>query len=424
MAQDTHTIVRTAAEQARTAASVLGTKSSSERNTMLIKLGEALLKSADEIISANQKDIAQAQADGVRSNLIDRLLLDENRLQGCVDALGELAAQSDPLGEVVAGKTLESGIEMVQVRVPLGVCAMIYEARPNVTIDAAGIGIKTGNAMLLRGGALANNTNEALGRVMRQSLKDNGFPEDALAIIDASTRETSTELMNLVGLVDVLIPRGGAGLIAAVVNNSKVPVIETGSGNCHVYVHKDADLAMATNVTHNAKTHRTSVCNSAESLLIDRAILREALDTVARDLADSGVELHADEESGAVLSELGIAYIPATEDDFAEEYLDMKMSVKVVTDVDEAIAHISTYGTHHSDAIITDNIEASHLFTSRVDSAAVYVNASTRFTDGGMFGLGAEIGISTQKLHARGPMGLAAMTSTKFILRGQGQVRA
>lgn len=424
MAQDTHILVRTAAQHARNAATVLGTKSSSERNTMLINLGKALLSHADEIISANQKDIAQAQADGVRSNLIDRLLLDEKRLQGCVDALGELAAQSDPLGEVVAGKTLESGIEMVQVRVPLGVCAMIYEARPNVTIDAAGIGIKTGNAMLLRGGALANNTNEALGRVMRQALKENGFPEDALAIIDASTRETSTELMNLVGLVDVLIPRGGAGLIAAVVNNSKVPVIETGSGNCHVYIHKDADLAMATNVTHNAKTHRTSVCNAAESLLIDRAILREALDTVARNLAEASVELHADEESGAILSELGIPYVAATDDDFAEEYLDMKMSIKVVEDVNEAIKHINAYGTHHSDAIVTDNIEASHLFTSRVDSAAVYVNASTRFTDGGMFGLGAEIGISTQKLHARGPMGLAAMTSTKFILRGQGQVRA
>lgn len=424
MAQDTHILVRTAAQHARNAATVLGTKSSSERNTMLINLGKALLSHADEIISANQKDIAQAQADGVRSNLIDRLLLDEKRLQGCVDALGELATQSDPLGEVVAGKTLESGIEMVQVRVPLGVCAMIYEARPNVTIDAAGIGIKTGNAMLLRGGALANNTNEALGRVMRQALKENGFPEEALAIIDASTRETSTELMNLVGLVDVLIPRGGAGLIAAVVNNSKVPVIETGSGNCHVYIHKDADLAMATNVTHNAKTHRTSVCNAAESLLIDRAILREALDTVARNLAEASVELHADEESGAILSELGIPYVAAADDDFAEEYLDMKMSIKVVEDVNEAIKHINAYGTHHSDAIVTDNIEASHLFTSRVDSAAVYVNASTRFTDGGMFGLGAEIGISTQKLHARGPMGLAAMTSTKFILRGQGQVRA
>ena len=423
MAQTTHTSVKQAALSAREAARELACKSAVERNEFLCALADELVNSAHEISSANQRDIDQARHDNVKSNLIDRLLLDEARIAECADALRELAHQVDPLGEVVDGRTLPSGIQMIQVRVPLGVCAMIYEARPNVTIDAFGIGIKTGNAMLLRGGSLAVYTNKKLGEVFETALRNHYFPEASVCIIDASTRETSRELMELHGLIDVLIPRGGAGLIKTVVENSKVPVIETGTGNCHIYIHKTADLEKARAVTLNAKTQRTSVCNAAESLLVDESIAREALSVVAPSLALAGVELVADEKSSSILKDIGIPCSRATEEDFATEYLDLKMSVKIVANIEEAVDHINTYGTHHSDAIMTETLDAADYFTNRVDSAVVYVNASTRFTDGGMFGLGAEIGISTQKLHARGPMGLTALTTTKYILQGEGQVR-
>lgn len=423
MAQITHTPVMQAALNARVASTELACKSAAERDALLASLAKELVERAPEISQSNRKDIDEARQNGVKENLIDRLLLDESRISQCADALIELANQADPLGEVVDGRVIPSGIQMAQVRVPLGVCAMIYEARPNVTIDAAGIGIKTGNAMLLRGGSLAVHTNEKLGEVFSATLIAHQFPEHSIQIIDATTRETSRELMELHGFIDVLIPRGGAGLIKAVVENSKVPVIETGTGNCHIYIHQDADLKKACAVTLNAKTQRTSVCNSAESLVIDKSCAEKALELIAPALVQAGVELMADEQSSEILTSLDIAHSAATQQDFATEYLDLKMSIKIVDNLSEAVEHINTYGTHHSDAIMTETISAARYFTQRVDSAVVYVNASTRFTDGGMFGLGAEIGISTQKLHARGPMGLTALTTTKFILLGEGQVR-
>lgn len=423
MADNIKTTVEQAARDAREASRVLGCRSAASRNDVLIALADELVAHTPEILQANERDIVDARARDTKENLIDRLLLTEERIDSCSQALRELAAQRDPLGEVVSGRTIPSGVKMIQVRVPLGVCAMIYEARPNVTIDAAGIGIKTGNAMLLRGGALAVHTNEVLGTLIQNCLEAHGFPASCVTIIDASTRETSRELMELHGLIDVLIPRGGAGLIKTVVENSRVPVIETGTGNCHIYINEYADLKKACAVTLNAKTQRTSVCNAAESLLVDRAVAREALSSVAPALVDAHVELVADGESAEILSELALPSTPATETDFAAEYLELKMSVKVVESIEEAVAHINTYGTHHSDAIMTENLAAAQYFTARVDSAVVYVNASTRFTDGGMFGLGAEIGISTQKLHARGPMGLDALTTTKYIMTGDGQVR-
>lgn len=423
MNEPIHLSVEGAARRARSASRELAVKSAEERNAALLRIAEALEAHSDQIADANAVDIKLARENNTKENLIDRLLLNDERITACSDALRDLAAQPDPLGEIVAGRTLPSGIEMMQVRVPLGVCGMIYEARPNVTIDATGIGIKTGNAMLLRGGSLAVNTNEALGGVIKEALRSIDFHESCIEIIDASTRETSHEMMQLHGLIDVLIPRGGAGLIKSVVENSKVPVIETGTGNCHIYIEASADLEMARRITVNAKTQRTSVCNAAESLLVDEEIAHDALKEVASALVKEGVELRADSASGHILSELGIPFVEAHEEDFATEYLDLTMSVKVVRDVREAVVHINTFGTHHSDAIVTSQLDAAHYFTRHVDSAAVYVNASTRFTDGAMFGLGAEIGISTQKLHARGPMGLAAMTTTKYILEGTGQIR-
>ena len=423
MNEQIHSSVEAAARRARSASRELAVKSAEERNGALLRIAEELETHSREIAKANTLDIDRARENGTKENLIDRLLLDSERITACANALRELAVQPDPLGEIVAGRTLPSGIEMVQVRVPLGVCGMIYEARPNVTIDACGIGIKTGNAMLLRGGSFAVSTNEKLGEVIKAALTSIEFHESCIEIIDASTRETSTRMMQLHGLIDVLIPRGGAGLIKSVVENSKVPVIETGTGNCHIYIERSANLEMARRIVVNAKTQRTSVCNAAESLLVDEEVAHDALKEVAPALLENGVELRADSIAAGIFRELDIPFVVATEEDFATEYLDLVMSVKVVRDVREAVVHINTFGTHHSDAIVTDHLDAAHYFTQHVDSAAVYVNASTRFTDGAMFGLGAEIGISTQKLHARGPMGLTAMTTTKYILKGSGQIR-
>lgn len=415
--------VTESAKRAKAVAFDLSCASSELRNNTLHAMADALVAHTDEITAANQRDSDDARANNVAENLIDRLLFNGPRIAGSAAGLRELSNQRDPLGEIIDGRTIPGGMYMKQVRVPLGVVGMIYEARPNVTVDAAGIGIKTGNAMLLRGGSLAKHSNEAILRVLRAAVEETGLPADALIAVDATDRASATEMMGLTGLIDVLIPRGGAGLIASVVENSKVPVIETGTGNCHIYVHEAAEIPMATNIVHNAKTQRTSVCNAAESLLVDRSIARAALEQIAPMLTQSGVLCHCDEESAAIFTELGLEWVPATEEDYATEYLALEMSIKITDSLDEAIRHINTYGTHHSDAIVTQDIEAANRFSDRVDSSTVYVNASTRFTDGAMFGLGAEIGISTQKLHARGPMGLNALTSTKFVVVGNGQVR-
>ena len=418
--------VREQALRAREASQVLGVSEIAVRNGALHAMADALSSHEDEILRANQDDIDRARRAQTRESLIDRLMLNHQRLVECADALRQLAHLDDVLGEVIDRRVIACGIEMEKIRVPLGVIGMIYEARPNVTCDAAGIGIKTGNAMLLRGGSLAASTNAILIRVLSDACVTVGLPDDSLQAIDASDRATATEMMGLRGLIDLLIPRGGAGLIASIVENSKVPVIETGTGNCHVYIEKSADLDMARAIVINAKCQRPSVCNAAESLLVDRAIASDAFKTIIPALIEAGVEVLVDKDDvslaqSAVADETIIGI--ATAQDFATEFLDMKISVKVVEDILEAIEHINRFGTMHSEAIVTADQAAAELFIAQVDASTVYVNASTRFTDGGLFGLGAEIGISTQKTHARGPFALEALTSTKYVCRGTGQVR-
>jgi len=389
-------------------------------------MAEALAAHEAEILAANQADIDAARAAATRENLIDRLMLDHGRLAACADALRELAQLDDVLGEVLDRRTIAEGIELTQIRVPLGVVGMIYEARPNVTCDSAGIGIKTGNAMLLRGGSMAATTNAVLVEVLQGALERSGLPADAIQAVDASDRATATEMMGMRGLIDLLIPRGGVGLIASIVENSNVPVIETGTGNCHVFVEKTADLDMARSIVVNAKCQRPSVCNAAESLLIDRAIAEEFLALVVPELVAEGVALAVDPDYVVLVRGLegdNAQIAEATDEDYATEYLDLKLSIKVVDGVAEAVDHINQFGTMHSEAIVTQDQKAARFFTENVDAATVYVNASTRFTDGGLFGLGAEIGISTQKIHARGPFALKALTTTKFICRGNGQIR-
>jgi glutamate-5-semialdehyde dehydrogenase len=384
-------------------------------------MAAAMLERADLVLASNLLDMQAAREAGTPGPLLDRLMLDEGRIAGITAAIVALAREADPIGEVVSGHRMPNGIWLTQVRVPLGVVAMIYEARPNVTADAAALAIKTANAVILRGGSIALRSCMAITEVLADAIQAVGLPRDAIQYISSTDRAATDELMSLHGLIDVLIPRGGAGLINTVVANSKVPVIETGVGNCHVYVHVGADISMAVPIVTNSKCQRPGVCNSAESLLVDEGIAAEALPPIVRALADAGVELVGDARAVA----LGGGFVAAaTEDDWGTEYLDLKMSIKVVPGLDEAIAHINRYGTRHSEAIVTGDYEAAKRFVDEVDAAAVYVNASTRFTDGGEFGLGAEIGISTQKLHARGPMGLVALTSTKFIGMGSGQVRA
>ncbi|NTW28022.1 MAG: glutamate-5-semialdehyde dehydrogenase [Coriobacteriia bacterium] len=413
--------VRALAEKARLASARLALTSSDERNRALRLMAEALLAREDEILAANAADMAAARDRGVEAGLLDRLELTPARMKEMADALLAVALLADPLGEVVSGHTLPNGIELRQVRVPLGVVAIIYEARPNVTADAAGLCVKTGNAVILRGGSLAIRSNMKLVDVLAEAAELAGLPEGCVALVSSTDHAAADELMSLHGLIDVLIPRGGAGLIKSCVENSKVPVIETGTGNCHVYVHSAADAAMAQRIVINAKCQRPSVCNAAESLLFDEEIYVAVAPAILDDLLAHGVTLYADERIRA----LGVsaAIEAATEEDWGTEYHELKMSVKVVSGLDEAIAHINRYGTKHSEAIVTADYAAARRFLTEVDAAAVYVNASTRFTDGAEFGLGAEIGISTQKLHARGPMGLAALTSTKHLLMGDGQIR-
>jgi glutamate-5-semialdehyde dehydrogenase len=413
--------VRKLAERARVAAAVLAITSTDERNCALVAMADALLARQDEILAANRADMDAAREKGEAAGILDRLALTPARIGAISDALRAVSLLGDQLGEVVKGHTLPNGIELTQVRVPLGVVAMIYEARPNVTADAAGLCIKTGNAVILRGGSLAVNSNLTMTRVLAESAEASGLPANAIQAIESTEHAAAEELMSLHGLVDVLIPRGGAGLIKSCVENSKIPVIETGTGNCHIYIHESADLDMARRIVVNAKCQRPSVCNAAESLLVDEAVHRDVLPELLTELRSRGVVLYADDKTRA----LGVAddIAAATEEDWGTEYHDLKMSVKVVTGLDEAIVHINTYGTKHSEAIVTADYAAARRFLHEVDAAAVYVNASTRFTDGEVFGLGAEIGISTQKLHARGPMGLEALTSTKHLLMGSGQIR-
>ncbi|GAA4746217.1 glutamate-5-semialdehyde dehydrogenase [Gordonia alkaliphila] len=412
-AQTVDDVVRAQAQAAKKAARELATLTTATKNEVLLAAADALDAAATTLLAANADDVARAEAAGTEASLVDRLRLTPERVAGITGGLRQVAALPDPVGVVVQGKTLPNGLELRQVRVPLGVVGFVYEARPNVTVDGFGISFKAGNAVLLRGSSSAASSNRALVEVLRGVVAEHGLNPDAVSLLPSEDRASVTALIQARGLVDVVIPRGGAGLIAAIVENAKVPTIETGSGNCHIYVHSAADLDTACSVIVNAKTRRPSVCNTVETVLIDKAIADVALAPIVTALAEQGVTVHG-EEPGMV---------PATEDDWHAEYLSLDVAVKVVDDLDAAVEHIETYGTGHTEAIITGESSAARDFTARVDAAAVMVNASTAFTDGEQFGFGAEIGISTQKLHARGPMGLPELTSSKWIVWGDGQVR-
>lgn len=406
-------------ENARRAAGSLMVAAAPAKNAALEAIARTLEENAAEIFAANAEDIAAGKAAGIAPNLLDRMLLDEKRLAGIVEGVRQVAALKDPIGEVLHAETLPNGLIVSQMRVPLGVVGMIYEARPNVTVDAAVLCLKSGNAVILRGSKDILRSNICLVKLMRQALTEAGLDPDCIALVEDPSRETATAFMKLSGYLDVLIPRGGAGLIRSTVENATVPVIETGTGNCHVYVDKDADLEKALPILMNAKTQRTSVCNACESLLIHRAVADAFGPAAVKALLEKGVVIHGDETARTWDSHI----LPAAEEDYYKEYLALELSVKVVDSAEEAIAHINKYSTKHSDCIVSENYTTVKKFLLGVDSACVYANASTRFSDGFEFGLGAEIGISTQKLHARGPMGLAALTTYKYVVLGEGQVR-
>lgn len=411
--------LRIIGQKAKDASFLLGKMGSAEKNKGLMAAAQEILDQQDKILAANAVDIENAKAKGMAQGLVDRLLLTSARIDGIVEGMRQVVGLEDPIGEVISMKQRPNGMMVGQKRVPLGVIGIIYEARPNVTADAFALCFKTGNAVILRGGSDAIHSNQAIVEVIRDGLKKCGIPEDAIQLLSDTSRETATEFMKLNGYLDVLIPRGGAGLIRSVVENSTVPVIETGTGNCHIFVDETADFDMALDILFNAKTQRIGVCNACESTLIHRSIANEFLPKMKERLDEKQVEIRADEDACAIIPE----FVKATEEDWGTEYLDYIMSCKIVDSVDEAIAHINKYNTGHSEAIITSDYDNAQKFLNEVDAAAVYVNASTRFTDGFEFGFGAEIGISTQKLHARGPMGLLALTSTKFIIYGNGQIR-
>lgn len=392
----------------------------SKKDEALNAIAKALRENADIIIKANDIDIENGDKAGLTKSLLDRLKLTEERINGMADGVREVASLADPVGRVLDGRTLKNGLQIEKVTVPMGVIGIIFEARPNVTSDAAALCLKAGSAVILRGGKEAINSNKAIAEIMRDAIEGAGLPRDCVSLVEDTTRQSATELMQLSEYLDVLIPRGGAGLIKSVVENAKVPVIETGVGNCHVYVDKSADVDMAKSIIFNAKTSRPSVCNAIETVLVHKDIAEKALPKIKAELDKMNVEIRGCERTRAILGE---SVVPATENDYAIEFLDYILAVKVVDSLDDALAHIAKYSTGHSESIITSDYESANKFTACVDSAAVYVNASTRFTDGGEFGLGAEIGISTQKLHARGPMGLNELTSSKFIIRGNGQIR-
>lgn len=413
------------AARAKRAAAELAATTTEQRDGALLAMADALAGHQDEILAANAADVARAREADTAVGLVDRLSLDAMRVAGMAAALRELVALPDPIGEVVDGRTIAGGVRLSTVRVPLGVIAIVYEARPNVTADAAGLCLKTGNACILRGGSLAHGTNQVLGRVLAQAAEKAGLPAGSLAVIADDSHDSVDALMSCTDSVDLLIPRGGKSLIRSCVANSKVPVIQTGEGNCHLYVHAAADPDKAEAILVNAKCQRVGVCNAIETLLVDATLADTLLPRLMRALAGHGVTMHADPLALATARAQGIeGVVAATDEDWETEYLDYQIAIRCVAGVDEAIEHINRYGTGHSEAIVSEDWSACERFLERVDAAAVYANASTRLTDGGVFGLGAEIGISTQKLHARGPMGLAALTTTKSILRGTGQVRA
>lgn len=406
-------------QKAKEASYILMNATTTEKNNALLKMAEILLKSSKEILEANKKDLENAIEKGTPKAMLDRLALDESRIQGMADGLKDVVSLPDPIGEVTRMWKRPNGLQIGKQRVPLGVIGIIYEARPNVTCDAAGLCLKSGNVVILRGGKEAINSNIAIVKALREGVKEAGLLEDVIQLVENTDREVATEMMRLNQYIDVLIPRGGAGLIKSVVQNATVPVIETGTGNCHVYVDCDADLEMAKNIVINAKTSRPSVCNAEEKLLVNEKIAKEFLPMMFEALKEKEVEVRGDKKVLDIIN--GATEIQ--DDEWGKEYLDYIIGVKIVKDVDEAINHINKYGTGHSEAIITNSYENSQKFLQRVDAAAVYVNASTRFTDGSEFGFGAEIGISTQKLHARGPMGLNELTTNKYIIYGNGQIR-
>lgn len=404
---------------AKKAERVLMTASLSSRNRALEKIAAALRESSTYIIEENKKDIEKAKADGMSSSMLDRLSLDEKRIESIACAVESIVSLPDPLGRVISGEIRPNGMKIEKVSVPLGVIAVIFEARPNVTVDAAALCLKSGNTVILRGGKEAISSNRAMALVMRGALVQAGLPEDCIQLVEDTTRQSATALMRLNGYVDVLIPRGGAGLIKACVENSTVPVIETGTGNCHIYIDKDADAEKAVSIVNNAKTSRPSVCNACESLVVHKEAAEKILPLIKKALDEKNVIIHGDELCASIIE----GVVPATEEDYGKEYLGYEISVKVVSDINEAIDHVMKYSSGHSECIITESYMAANAFTACVDAAAVYVNASTRFTDGGEFGFGAEIGISTQKLHARGPLGLPELTTVKYIITGDGQIR-
>ena len=406
------------AKNAKQASLKLGVLTTGQKNAALMEIADALEANVSYIISENEKDIAAAKANGMSSALIDRLKLDTSRIQGMAKGVREVCALEDPIGETICGFTRPNGLDIIKKRLPLGVIGIIYEARPNVTSDAISLCIKTGNAVILKGGKEAIHSNSAIMDISKDAAKNAGLPDGAMELIRDTSREATQYLMKLNGFVDILIPRGGAGLINAVVQNATVPVIQTGVGNCHIYIDESADLDMAKRIVVNAKTQRPAVCNAAESLLVHRATADKFIPQIFDEFNRLGVELRGDAE---VLKYCDAK--PAVEEDYSTEYLDLIMSAKIVDSIDEAIEHINRYGTKHSECIVTRNYDSAKKFQAMVDAAAVYVNASTRFTDGGEFGFGAEIGISTQKLHARGPMGLKELTTYKYLINGSGQIR-
>ena len=404
--------------RAKAAARVLA-NAGSLKETALLHAAGALWQRREEILSANALDLAAGREAGMSQALLDRLALTESRVQGMSSAVEQVAKAADPVGKVLSGQTLANGLRLEKVTVPLGVIGIIYEARPNVTSDAAALCLKAGNAVILRGGKEAFRSNQAVTKVLREALEEKGLPGDSVQLVEDTSRRSAQELMALTDYLDVLIPRGGAGLIRSVKENARVPVIETGVGNCHVYVDKDADLDMAADIIYNAKCSRPSVCNAIETILVHRDAAEEALPKIKARLDEKQVELRGCERARAILPEI----TPAVPEDWETEYLDYILAVKVVDSLEEALEHIARYSTRHSECIVTERYSTAQRFLQEVDAAAVYVNASTRFTDGGEFGLGAEIGISTQKLHARGPMGLEQLVSYKFLIRGSGQIR-
>ncbi len=390
-----------------------------QKNEALVAIADALEKNSEFVIKSNAVDLLNGKQAGLSDGLIDRLMLNEERIKAIADGVRQVASLDDPCGKVISDYKKDNGLDIKKITVPIGVIGIIFEARPNVTVDAAALCLKSSNSVLLRGGKEAINSNTALSEIMRDAVESVGFPRDVIQLVHDVSRQSANDMMNMNEYLDCLIPRGGKGLIKAVVNNSTVPVIETGSGNCHIYVDESADINMAAEIIFNAKTQRISVCNACESLVINSKIIDKALPVIAKKLKEKNVEIRGDERACQAYSLVS----PATEEDFYTEYLDYIISVKTVDSLDEAIEHINEHSTGHSEAIITNNDENAEKFLKCIDSSSVYVNASTRFTDGGEFGLGAEIGISTQKLHARGPMGLEQLTSTKYLIYGNGQVR-